>query len=298
MGEQSHRNTTTSPLPPSSSPHLPPQPSTSSKLPFRPRKIRKLSNTNTNTITTTSLIRIPRNLSCEDEIQLAIDYLRSSDPILSPIIDLHSRPIFNPYQPPFIALTKSILYQQLANKAGTLIYTRFMDLCGGESRILPNNVLALTPTQLRHIGISARKSSYLHDLANKYCNDILSDKKILEMDDKSLFTMLTMVKGIGSWSTHMFMIFSLRRPDVLPIGDVAFRKGVQVLYGLEELPRPSQMEHLCEKWRPYRTVGAWYMWRLSEVKAAPGIGSLVNTVESQLPHRQILDSINGVVNFG
>nr|GMC54209.1 DNA-3-methyladenine glycosylase 1-like [Ipomoea batatas] len=86
------------------------------------------------------------------------------------------------------------------------------------------------------------------------------------MDDKSLFTMLTMVNGIGSWSVHMFMIFSLHRPDVLPIHDLGIRKGVQMLNELEDLPRPSQMDQLCEKWRPYRSVAAWYIWRFVEAK--------------------------------
>ena len=87
------------------------------------------------------------------------------------------------------------------------------------------------------------------------------------MDDESLLTMLTMVKGIGVWSVHMFMIFSLHRPDVLPVGDLGVRKGVQRLYGLKELPKPLEMEQLCEKWKPYRTIGSWYMWRLMDPKA-------------------------------
>lgn len=78
--------------------------------------------------------------------------------------------------------------------------------------------------------------------------------------------MLTKVKGIGPWSVHMFMIFHLHRPDVLPVGDLGVRKGVQILYGLKQIPKPSEMEVLCEKWRPYRSVGSWYMWRLVESK--------------------------------
>lgn len=88
------------------------------------------------------------------------------------------------------------------------------------------------------------------------------------MDDETLATMLTAVKGIGMWSVHMFMMFSLHRADVLPVGDLGVRKGVQSLYGLKELPKPLQMEEICEKWRPYRSVGAWYMWRLMEAKTA------------------------------
>uniref|UniRef100_J3MA27 HhH-GPD domain-containing protein n=1 Tax=Oryza brachyantha TaxID=4533 RepID=J3MA27_ORYBR len=124
-------------------------------------------------------------------------------------------------------------------------------------------------TELRQIGVSPRKASYLHDLARKYASGILSDAAVVNMDDRSLAAMLTMVKGIGAWSVHMFMIFSLARPDVLPAADLGVRKGVQHLYGLEAVPRPSQMEKLCEQWRPYRSVGAWYMWRLIEYKAPP-----------------------------
>lgn len=97
------------------------------------------------------------------------------------------------------------------------------------------------------------------------------------MDDKSLFTMLTMVNGIGSWSVHMFMINSLHRPDVLPVNDLGVRKGVQMLYDLPELPRPSQMEGICEKWRPYRSVGSWYMWRLIEAKGTPSSAGAVSS---------------------
>lgn len=102
------------------------------------------------------------------------------------------------------------------------------------------------------------------------------------MDDDSLLSMLTMVKGIGAWTVHMFMIFSLNRPDVLPVGDLGVRKGVQMLYGLKEVPRPAQMEELCHKWRPYRSIGAWYMWRLVESKGTPTMASAA--AEAEVPN--------------
>ncbi|KAL8172002.1 hypothetical protein V2J09_023806 [Rumex salicifolius] len=210
-----------------------------------------------------------RSLSFPGEIERALQHLQSVDPHLAQLITLHQPPTFDSFQTPFLALSKSILYQQLAYKAGTSIYARFVALCGGEEGVLPDTVLALTPQQLRQIGVSGRKASYLHDLARKYNNGILSDESIINMDDKSLFTMLTMVNGIGSWSVHMFMIFSLHRPDVLPVNDLGIRKGVQLLYGLEELPRPSQMEHMCDKWRPYRSVASRYLWRFVEAKGTP-----------------------------
>lgn len=186
-----------------------------------------------------------------------------------------------------------------------------MSLCGGEDAVCPDVVLSLSAQQLKQVGISGRKASYLHDLANKYKSGILSDETLVKMDDRSLFTMLSMVKGIGSWSVHMFMIFSLHRPDVLPVSDLGVRKGVQLLHGLEELPRPSQMEQLCDKWKPYRSAGAWYMWRLVEGKgtpttAAPPIdGGNVQTLqqiqteeETQQHQLQLLDPINGIENLG
>ena len=174
-------------------------------------------------------------------------------------------------------------------------------------------MLGLSAQQLKQVGVSGRKASYLYDLANKYKSGILSDETVVKMDDKSLFTMLSMVKGIGSWSVHMFMIFSLHRPDVLPVSDLGVRKGVQMLYGLEELPRHSQMEQLCEKWRPYRSVGAWYMWRFVEGKgsqnasAAPSVeGANVQPLQQIEPQQdaqqqhqlQLLEPINGMGNLG
>ncbi|KAL5713438.1 DNA-3-methyladenine glycosylase II [Ranunculus cassubicifolius] len=306
-------NSTSDPLPTPKGdlPHpLPPTLlSSTSKIPCRPKKTRKLNPDNSITQPSQVKVSVPRiiarTLSAPGEIAKAVRHLRSSDPQLAPIIDIHQPPTFDSFHPPFLALTKSILYQQLAFKAGTSIYTRFVSLCGGETGVLPEAVLALSTHQLRQIGVSARKASYLHDLANKYRNGILSDSSVVAMDDKSLFTMLTMVKGIGSWSVHMFMIFSLHRPDVLPIGDLGVRKGVQLLYGLEQLPRPSQMDQICEKWRPYRSVASWYMWRFAEAKGAPVIPGAAEVSGSQHLHQpqpvsqsQLLDQINSISNLG
>nr|XP_043618202.1 DNA-3-methyladenine glycosylase 1-like [Erigeron canadensis] len=329
---------------------MPPQ--NPSKIPIRPQKIRKLSTesptietttqqssstiaeadaskaiiTSTPTPTTTKrrrnstrsdLPKIIKPLSAPGEITAAIRHLRSADPLLCKLIDTHPPPTFDTHQPPFLALAKSILYQQLAYKAGTSIYTRFVSLCGGENEVLPETVLSLSQQQLKQIGVSGRKASYLYDLANKYSNGILSDETVVKMDDRSLFTMLSMVKGIGSWSVHMFMIFSLHRPDVLPVSDLGVRKGVQLLYMLDDLPKPSQMEQLCEKWRPYKSVGAWYMWRFVEGKgSAAGGGPAVGLVsdgttdqqnqqleqseqqQQQQLQLQLLEPINSIGNLG
>ncbi|KAG9449658.1 hypothetical protein H6P81_009623 [Aristolochia fimbriata] len=293
-------------------------PPSSSKIPFRPRKVRKVSNASQedalnkrdsgNEVSNSSSLlvvksrkgvpppppMVARPLSCEGEVGLAIRHLRNSDPALGPVIDSHPPPAFENLHPPFHSLARSILYQQLAFKAAASIYSRFLSLCGGEEGVVPEVVLGLTPQQLRQIGVSARKASYLHDLASKYTRGILSDAAIVSMDDRSLFSMLTMVKGIGAWSVHMFMIFSLHRPDVLPVGDLGVRNGVQILRQMSEVPRPSQMEQLCESWRPYRSVGSWYMWRLYEGKRS----AITPAVAGPQQRPQLLDSVNPLANLG
>ncbi|CAN8239969.1 unnamed protein product [Cochlearia groenlandica] len=293
-----------------------------SKIPLRPQKIRKLSpaaNVNSDgfkedhihaTATKPRALTIQRiharSLTCEGELEAAISHLRSVDPLLRSLIDIHPPPTYESLHTPFLSLIRSILYQQLAPKAGNSIYTRFVALCGGENGVVPENVLPLTPHDLQQIGVSGRKASYLHDLARKYQKGILSDSGILDMDDKSLFTMLTMVNGIGSWSVHMFMMNSLHRPDVLPVNDLGVRKGVQMLYNLPELPRPSQMEQHCKMWRPYRSVGSWYMWRLIEGKSTPGTPLNAETtlsypqmedIQNQQQQLQLMDPLN-VFNAG
>lgn len=232
----------------------------------RPKKKQRSSDSSASKKPRLALSVRGRPLSADGEVAAAIRYLRAADPSLAAVIDAHEPPAFHCPHRPFHSLVRSILYQQLAFKAAASVYSRFVALLGGEPGVLPDAVLALTADQLRHIGVSPRKASYLHDLARKYATGILSDASIVAMDDRSLASMLTMVSGIGTWSVHMFMIFSLARPDVLPSADLGVRKGVQMLYGLHDVPRPSQMDKLCQQWRPYRSVAAWYMWRLMEAK--------------------------------
>ncbi|CAA0839555.1 DNA glycosylase superfamily protein [Striga hermonthica] len=328
---------------PAADPEIPHVPQNPSKIPIRPQKIRKLSTATEKpsisldessasassslalcasstpssaknrrrsaSQSSRALPLISKPLTAEGEIESAIRHLRAADPVLAPLIDTLPPPEFTERLPPFHALAKSILYQQLALKAGTTIYNRFVALCGGSDSVCPDTVLTLTSQQLKQIGVSGRKASYIYDLANKYKSGILSDNMVVKMDDKSLFTMLTMVKGIGSWSVQMFMMFSLQRPDILPVSDLGVRKGVQMLYGLDELPKPSQLEQLCEKWRPYRSVGAWYMWRITDAKAAAGSGGLEGGVVQPLQqieprqdghqHQlQFVEPVNGIGNMG
>jgi len=136
----------------------------------------------------------------------------------------------------------------------------------GAERMTPTVIAGLSAEELRAVGISGRKSTYLHDLADKFSSGFLTDEKLAVMSEDDLVTALTAVKGIGVWSAHMFMIFHLHKPDVLPVGDLGIRKGFQKLFQLKEQPSAVEMQELALLWRPYRTLASWYLWRLSDMK--------------------------------
>ncbi|KAG6548530.1 hypothetical protein Mapa_010018 [Marchantia paleacea] len=204
-------------------------------------------------------------LLASEDLSAAIEHLKCADPRLRSVIEMHGGPKFEKCSSAFSALVRSIVYQQLATKAASAIFGRVLVLCGGLENLRPETISVLSKEQLRAVGISERKASYLHDLAAHFLCGTLSDTSISEMDDNDLMKALTAVKGIGVWSVHMFMLFSLHKPDVLPVGDLGVRKGFQKLYQLRELPSPAEMEKLSLCWQPYRSIGSWYMWRVLDM---------------------------------
>eukprot|EP00232_Nephroselmis_pyriformis_P015732 CAMPEP_0182876128 /NCGR_PEP_ID=MMETSP0034_2-20130328/13964_1 /TAXON_ID=156128 /ORGANISM="Nephroselmis pyriformis, Strain CCMP717" /LENGTH=285 /DNA_ID=CAMNT_0025008899 /DNA_START=21 /DNA_END=878 /DNA_ORIENTATION=+ len=162
----------------------------------------------------------------------------------------------------FQSLTKSIVFQQLATAAAATIHGRLVSLLGGQHLVTPQAVLQQEIPALRSCGLSERKASYIVDLAEHFSDGRLSDDAIRLMSDEELKLKLTAVRGIGPWSVDMFAMFALGRPDILPIGDLAVRKGFKLLYGLCDLPSPARMEELAAPWRPYRSVGSFFMWKV------------------------------------
>eukprot|EP00271_Cylindrocystis_brebissonii_P017644 TRINITY_DN4658_c0_g2_i1.p1 TRINITY_DN4658_c0_g2~~TRINITY_DN4658_c0_g2_i1.p1 ORF type:complete len:530 (+),score=89.27 TRINITY_DN4658_c0_g2_i1:236-1825(+) len=210
----------------------------------------------------------PSIVHSASEIEAAIAHLTAVDPKLAALIPLHPRPDFsNRCRSPFRVLVRSILSQQLAGKAAATIHGRFVNLCGeGPESVTPSAILSLPLPSLRTAGLSGNKASYVVDLARHFHEGILDDAHFDAMDDDAIMKALVAVKGIGVWTVHMFMMFSLYRPDVLPVGDLGVRKGMQKVYGLKELPKPGQMESIAEKWRPFRSIGCFYMWQSVSVK--------------------------------
>jgi DNA-3-methyladenine glycosylase II len=194
----------------------------------------------------------------------AVTHLKKSDPVLRAIIERVGpcRMEFGPAE--FCSLAEAIVYQQLNGKAAVIIFNRFAALAG--EPLSPEGILKLTDAQLRGVGLSKQKSAYLKDLAAKTATGELDFTKLADLSDDEVIKHLTQVKGIGEWTAHMFLMFSLRRSNVLPTGDYGVQVAMKKHYKKRKLPKPKDMEKIARPWAPYRSVACWYMWRSLDIK--------------------------------
>ena len=170
---------------------------------------------------------------------------------------------------PFQTLAQAIAHQQLNGTAANTILRRLADSCGAGAFPTPEQVLAASAESLRAAGFSFATVAALRDLAEKTLAAVVPDAAtLLELDDEAIIARLTQVRGIGRWTVEMLLVFQLGRPDVLPVDDFGVRSGFQAAYGLSRLPRPQALAAWGERWRPYRTTAAWYLWRALELKRA------------------------------
>jgi 3-methyladenine DNA glycosylase/8-oxoguanine DNA glycosylase len=163
---------------------------------------------------------------------------------------------------PFASLVRAILSQQLSSKAAETIYQRVVLLAGGLEAMTPEAVLALDVDALRACGVSRPKISYLRDLAGRVADGRLDLHALDTEPDEAVIEAITAVKGLGRWSAEMFLMFRLNRPDIFPVGDLGIVKGMQHVLGMKRRPAPRTMLRAAEAWRPYRSVAAWYLWRI------------------------------------
>lgn len=164
----------------------------------------------------------------------------------------------------FGTLVDAIIYQQLSYKAAQTISRRLQQLYGrdGRGRLpKPEEILRTPARKLRAVGLSRQKLGYMRDLAQKAGDGTLHLSRFRRMTDDAVIANVTQVKGIGRWTAEMFLIFCLRRPDVLPVDDLGIQYAFQQAYGLRKLPSEQWMRKTAEPWRPYRTVASWYLWR-------------------------------------
>ena len=167
--------------------------------------------------------------------------------------------------PSFETLVKSIVYQQLSGRVASVIFGRLAEAAGG--RLTPESILKLRPAHMRAAGLSGQKTTYIRDLARHTRAGQVVFEELTGLSDEQVIERLTQVKGIGVWTAHMFLIFALKRPNVLPSGDLGIRNAVRKAYGMTEMPKPAEIDTLGEPWRPYRTVASWYLWRSLEPNA-------------------------------
>jgi DNA-3-methyladenine glycosylase II len=194
----------------------------------------------------------------------AILHLKKSDPVMRGIIERVGACRIEFGEPTFHSLAEAIVYQQLNGKAAVTIFKRFVDAAGDP--VTPAGILKLSIKQLRAVGLSKQKSSYLRDLATKTQAGLLNFVQLAELPDEDVIKHLTQVKGVGVWTAHMFLMFTLRRPDVLPTGDYGVQVAIKKHYRKRKLPKPKDMEKIAKAWSPYRSIACWYLWRSLDIK--------------------------------
>jgi DNA-3-methyladenine glycosylase II len=166
---------------------------------------------------------------------------------------------------PFESLARAIAYQQLHEKAAESILRRFMALCPARRFPRPDDLLAMDEQAIRAAGFSQAKVAALRDLAAKTLDGTVpTGAMIRTLDDAAIIERLIAVRGIGRWTVEMLLIFQLGRPDVLPIDDFGLRNGFRIAYGRRSMPMPKEVRRFGERWRPYRTAAAWYLWRVAD----------------------------------
>jgi len=166
---------------------------------------------------------------------------------------------------PFTTLARAITGQQISVKAAETVWGRVVAATGGKPhRLQPGAVIALEGTRLRECGLSVRKGEYVRDLATRFADGRIRPRRWHALDDEAVIAELVAVKGIGRWTAEMFLMFSLLRPDVLPVDDIGLQRAAEKLYnGGERMPL-ADLRELGEKWRPWRSVATWYLWRSLE----------------------------------
>ena len=223
----------------------------------------------------------------------AIAHLRAGDAIMAKIIErVGAFNLREDAEDPFRSLARAVVYQQLSGKAAGTIFGRFLTLFAAESGFdgsvprtspdwsplelpfpPPQLVLARSDEELRAVGLSRQKVASIRDLAAHFASGELGSEAFEHWEDEEIITHLTRVRGIGRWTAEMFLLFHLRRPDVLPVNDVGINRAIQRQYGLEALPLPDDVRRIGAPWRPFASVASWYLWRTEDVRLPSDSGS-------------------------
>jgi DNA-3-methyladenine glycosylase II len=189
----------------------------------------------------------------------AITHLRSADPVLASIIARVGPYRMTYREPAFATLVRSIVFQQLNGKAASKIFERLLEAAGGE--LTPQALLAMTDAQYRKAGISPQKLRYLRDLAQRTASGEIDFARLPQLSDAEVIEHLTRVLGVGLWTAQMFLMFALRRTNIMPVGDLGVQMAIRRHYRKRKLPKPQHILKLARNWEPYCSVACWYLWR-------------------------------------
>ncbi|MCI0353092.1 MAG: DNA-3-methyladenine glycosylase [Acidobacteriales bacterium] len=194
----------------------------------------------------------------------AITHLKASDPVLAAIIARVGPYRMTYREPAFATLVRSIVFQQLNGKAASKIAERLVQAAGGE--LTPEALTRMTDAQFRAAGISPQKLRYLRDLAQRTASGEIDFAKLPGLSDAEVIEHLTRVKGVGIWTAQMFLMFALRRANIMPTNDLGVLMAIRKHYRKRKLPKPQHVLKLAKNWAPYCSVACWYLWRSMDVK--------------------------------
>jgi DNA-3-methyladenine glycosylase II len=198
----------------------------------------------------------------------ALKHLKKSDPVIAAIIERVGPYSMQYREPSFETLVRSIVYQQLSGRVAGVIFGR-LHAAAGEVSLTPAGIMKVRPERMRKLGLSAQKTLYIRELAKHTKRGSIVFESLPDADDAVVIAHLTRVKGVGVWTAQMFLMFALRREDVLPLADLGIRSAMKKAYGLDDLPKPAEMEKIAAAWKPYTSIACWYLWRSLEKTVLP-----------------------------
>ena len=209
-------------------------------------------------------------------IRAARRHLRRTDPVMRSIIDQVGPAKLRSERNRFAMLVRSIISQQISVGAARSIRKRLEQLVAPD-KLTPESLLRFTPRQLRSVGLSKQKTSYILDLASKTSRGEIVLRTIGRRPDEAVIEELTQVKGIGRWTAQMFLMFALGRPDVFPANDLGIRTAIRNQYGLSDLPNKQTSHEIAEPWHPYASIASWYLWRSLDLQRQQKAGTQENS---------------------
>ena len=191
----------------------------------------------------------------------AVTHLAAADPVMAEIIQRVGPCTMQYREPDFETLARSIVFQQLSGRSARAIFDRLKTELGNGVRLAPEAVANMDADAARRIGLSGQKMRYLRDLGVKVQNGTVDLKHVSRLSDDEVIQELTKITGVGVWTAQMFLLFALRRPDILATGDLGVRTAIRQAYRMRSLPNPKRVERFGKRWQPYRSIACWYLWR-------------------------------------